>query len=472
MEECRAYFESVIKELSTDSLYWGRNDYRCGDVRAAKFIIDQAVEMGALPASQSPLAVAAGEVAALPPYKSAVLPLGGPGRWAAIVGDDPQGADYQKYMPFLQNFSFDLNVMRGAMSLSVDGREMIPTVDFTAKEFSPSCKGRFDVKYLEDRYYDPDLFVKHLNSGEYANSFVVVDWTKYNTLPFESYMERYRPYLEPLDKVGGIILKDDAGTYVENTLFPYFKARAHFVTPEPVLFVGGSFPCDAKEIETDIESELIKGHDAHNVAAFLPGTDPDAECITFIAHYDHLGAMGSDNVFPGANDNASGVAMLLSLMKYWTQTEHGAPLQFIFLDAEESNLLGAFYNAANPLIPLDRIKCVLNCDMVGDGGDTLHCQCEEDGRWIIDALKAINDSGSDGFADFFVEGVDDNSDHYAYEQAGVPSTYYETKGEFYDHYHTPRDTYGHTTSCNYHRLFRMFTEFVKGSTQVPAPGRQ
>ncbi len=462
MEACREYYAQVIKELSTDSIYWGRNNYNNGDIKAAKYIIDQLVGFGGVPASQSPMAVVPEGVEAHPAYKSPVLPYDGIGRWASVAGEEGS-IEYQKYVPFLQTFSFDLNVMRGAMSLIVDGKNMVPTVDYIVKESSPSCKGKFEIKYLDDKYYSQEEFVKHLNSGAYKNAFVVVDWAKYNTLPFESRLERYMPYLGPLDKVGGIILKDDAGTYTTNVQFPYFKARAYYLTPEPVLFVNGTFPSDAKELEIELESEMIFKHDAHNVVAYLPGTGKNAktdECITFIAHYDHLGAMGAENIFPGANDNASGVAMLLSFMKYWQETEHSMPLQFIFLDSEEANLLGAFYNAANPIIPLEKIKCILDCDMVGDNGDILNCQCEENGRWIIDALKKINDESEDGFADFAISPVDDNSDHYAYQLAGVPSTYFETKGEFYDHYHTPRDTYEHTTTYNYHRLFNMLTKFV------------
>ncbi len=468
MNECKTYFESVVKELSDASKYYGRNAYENGDIFAAKYIIDQVRELGAIPASKSTMAIEdcflhTKEVQ--PPYKGHIYNIGLE-RWSGMVENGYERTpEYDKYVPYLQNFSFDLNVMRGNMKLVVDGKEMEPTVDYIAKEFSPTCQGKFEIKYLDDKYYTEELFVKHLNSGEYRNAFVVVDWAKYNTLPFESHMERYIPYLMPLDKVGGIIIKDAAGSYSPNAQFPYFKARAHYVTPEPVLMVNGTFPDDAKELEIDMVSQMYPRHDAHNVVAFLPGTGKNAkndECITFIAHYDHLGCMGRKNVFPGANDNASGVAMLLSFIKYWSGTEHSMPLQFIFLDAEESNLLGAFFYAANPVIPLDKIKCVINCDMVGDSGDNLHCQCEQDGQWIIDALKKINDEYADGFKAFDLEGVDDNSDHYAFEQAGVPSTYFETKGEFYDHYHTPRDTYEHFTSCNYHRLFHMFTTFVNG----------
>ena len=452
MESCKEYFNEVIRDLSDPVAYSGRKSVNDGDIRAARYIIDRIVEFGALPATCSPLAEGYDESCnkpAFPPYKSAVFPCGA-GRWK-----DSEG----KYLPFLQHFSFDLNVLCGNMSLSVDGRQLTPAADFYAKEFSPSCKGRFKIEYLDEKYYTEELFVKQLNSGRYRDAFVVIDWDRYNTLPFESRMERYIPYLMPLDKVGGIIIKDASTQYIH-----YAMARAHFVTPEPVILVNKDFPDDAKDLDIDIESRMTRSYDAHNIAAYLPSRGRDKiedQCITFVAHYDHLGHMGADNVFPGANDNASGVGMLLSLMKYWSRTDHRMPIQFLFLDAEESNLLGAFYYCANPIIPLDKIKCVINCDMVGDNGDSMHCQCDPDGEWIMDALRAINDSSEDGFADFDLGRVNDDSDHYAFEQAGVPSVSCETRGDFYKDYHTPRDTRDNVTDYNYHRLFTMLTGFVR-----------
>ena len=57
MNECKTYFESVVKELSDASKYYGRNAYENGDIFAAKYIIDQVREMGAMPASKSSMAI-------------------------------------------------------------------------------------------------------------------------------------------------------------------------------------------------------------------------------------------------------------------------------------------------------------------------------------------------------------------------------------------------------------------------------
>ena len=73
------------------------------------------------------------------------------------------------------------------------------------------------------------------------------------------------------------------------------------------------------------------------------GTDPAADTYyTFIAHYDHLGCMGEGFVFPGANDNASGAAMLVTLAKYFSKHRPRHGIQFILLDAEEETRLGSF----------------------------------------------------------------------------------------------------------------------------------
>ena len=89
--------------------------------------------------------------------------------------------------------------------------------------------------------------------------------------------------------------------------------------------------------------------------------------FVFTAHYDHLGKIGDDCYFAGANDNASGVAVLLDMAKYYAQNPSDYSIVFIFTTAEEIGLLGSKYAAENSLIELDKIKFLFNLDMCGTG---------------------------------------------------------------------------------------------------------
>lgn len=436
--EMKGYYNHVVEELSSE-MYMGRSNYADGDIKAAKFIIDELRKAGAGP-------VISGQTefrSAYPVRKSVVRPYGY-GRW--------QTAD-SIYLPYLQNFTYPLNVMRGAMSLSVDGVKMEPTVDYIVKEFSPSCSGEFRVEVLKEEYYTPEKFFKYLNSGAFKKSFILLDWHLFKEkMPVDD-LEIYNTYFSPLHMVGGLILQD-------KEQFPFFKARSYYKTPMPVIMVNSAFPKDAESLSIDLESEMIPQHDAHNIIARIEGTKGKDERILFMAHYDHLELMGKDNMFAGANDNASGVAMLLSLAKYYSLHKPEKTIDFLFLDGEEENLLGAFYYAENAPAPLDKIKYAVNVDMVGDTGDTLICEISKEGENGLQLFRKINKGLKGGFNDIECHALTDNSDHYALALKGVPVIYFTVEGEYYKHYHTPRDIYENTSDMNFERIFNLITSFV------------
>jgi hypothetical protein len=105
-----------------------------------------------------------------------------------------------------------------------------------------------------------------------------------------------------------------------------------------------------------------------NVAAVLPGCDPKLrdEWIILSAHFDHLGKIG-DVLFPGADDNASGVAMLLEVAeRFALQKERPRrTVVFVAFDQEETGLQGSTHFATHPPRPLKNLKAFLTADMLG-----------------------------------------------------------------------------------------------------------
>jgi Zn-dependent M28 family amino/carboxypeptidase len=107
-----------------------------------------------------------------------------------------------------------------------------------------------------------------------------------------------------------------------------------------------------------------------NVVGLLPGGDPAraAEPVILSSHYDHLGvrtaADGARSIHPGAYDNASGVALLLTIAEAVAAMDAPPPrpLLFVATTAEESGLLGAEWYARNPLFPLSTTAAALNVD--------------------------------------------------------------------------------------------------------------
>jgi hypothetical protein len=105
-----------------------------------------------------------------------------------------------------------------------------------------------------------------------------------------------------------------------------------------------------------------------NVVAVLPGIDPKLkdEWVLLAAHFDHLGMRGG-RLFPGADDNASGVAMLLEVAERFAlqKVKPRRTLVFAAFDLEENGLLGSNQFASHPPLPFRSLKAVLNADMLG-----------------------------------------------------------------------------------------------------------
>ncbi|HSU51301.1 MAG TPA: M28 family peptidase, partial [Segetibacter sp.] len=145
-------------------------------------------------------------------------------------------------------------------------------------------------------------------------------------------------------------------------------------------------------IKVDVENKEIDKFGTANVCGWVRGTRNPDSIIVLSAHYDHLGGMGADTYFPGANDNASGTSLLLGLAKCYAVHPQPYTIAFIFFAGEEAGLRGSKYFTGNPLFPLNNIRFVLNLDLegTGDEGITVVNATEFPKQFAI--LNAVNDS--------------------------------------------------------------------------------
>jgi Zn-dependent M28 family amino/carboxypeptidase len=178
-----------------------------------------------------------------------------------------------------------------------------------------------------------------------------------------------------------------------------------------------------------LDTELKRNYQTQNLAAIVRGrTQPDSFLVVS-AHYDHLGMMGKNTYFPGANDNASGVALLLELAAHYARPENQPACSVVFLlfGAEEAGLVGSRYFVAHPLVPLPRIKFLVNLDLLGTG---------EEGATVVNGkifesayqrLTALNDAHH-YLPRLTARGRAANSDHFPFSEAGVPAFFLYTRG--------------------------------------------
>ncbi len=105
-----------------------------------------------------------------------------------------------------------------------------------------------------------------------------------------------------------------------------------------------------------------------NVGAILHGSDPRLrdEWVIVAAHFDHLGSRRG-RLYPGADDNASGVAMMLETARSLVQQQNGTrrSVMFVGFDLEEVGLYGSRYFVAHPPVALDKVVLFVTADMIG-----------------------------------------------------------------------------------------------------------
>jgi hypothetical protein len=187
--------------------------------------------------------------------------------------------------------------------------------------------------------------------------------------------------------------------------------------------------------------------DATNLVAIVRGTSRPDDVLLLTAHYDHLG--NRDGVLhPGADDNASGVAVLLQAAAYVAAHPLRHSVVFAAFDGEEQGLQGAKHFVAHPPIPLARIRLMVNLDMVSRS-DTSSIVAS--GTAFDPTLKDLVTRAAAGrrltvaFGHdrpvYVAGGVADwtnQSDQGPFHAAGVRTLYYGVE----DHadYHKPTDT--------------------------------
>ena len=181
-----------------------------------------------------------------------------------------------------------------------------------------------------------------------------------------------------------------------------------------------------------------------NLVGRCAGTDPALPAIVLSAHYDHLG-IRDGRLFPGADDNASGVAAMLEIAAQCVAQPFRHDVIVAAFDAEEGGLNGAQAFVAEPPMAKARIGLNVNLDMVarGDKGEiyiagtrhwpTLRPLLEPVvARAPIRVLFGHDVPGS-GHDDWTMQ-----SDHGPFHRAGIPFVYFGV--EDHPDYHQPSDT--------------------------------
>jgi hypothetical protein len=229
-----------------------------------------------------------------------------------------------------------------------------------------------------------------------------------------------------------------------------------------------SFPL-ASDLRVSLRSDVDHtARDIHNVIGFIPGATD--EYVIIGAHYDHLGVgeqyslapEKAGTVHPGADDNASGVAGLLALARYFGSRESNPKpprgIVFIAFAGEELGLLGSVHYTNHPPLPLSRAQLMINMDMIGRirenkvmvGGAAPGTPM----RGLLDALGPKYKLDLD-LSDTSVYG---SSDHTSFKSKRVPTLFFFSG--LHADYHRPTDTWEKIDAAASVRLLRLIADLT------------
>ena len=348
-----------------------------------------------------------------------------------------------------QPFTLDINTFPGKMEMYVDGVKQVPGVDFTVREFTPGIKGTYKLYYIDTLNYDPVKIFSDLEMPNYKGSFLVCDfWFSYK---HGSDFKRFQN-----DKWAG----NSGILFTWEEPLKFYKAYGEKVGEKPIIWVPYRFPKDALTVTLDIDNKFLDDYECFNVIAKVEGRRHD-QCYVFTAHYDHLGNMGKKVYYPGANDNASGTAAIVTLAEYYAANRPEYDMYFIAFSGEDANLRGSEWYATHPIVPLEQIKYLFNLDMIGDNNPVQYCEVSDEGMPGYALFEKIN-AEKKYFKSLNRGKLAANSDHYPFAKRHVPCVFFENEGgDAFKYYHTIHDSWDNFLSDSYVPVFSLVRDFIE-----------
>lgn len=315
---------------------------------------------------------------------------------------------------FKQEFNFDVNTFPGIVEVKLDNKVLETGKDFIVSPISGGAKGDYSLFWIDSANFPQVLEqMKSMRlGGTTAFVFDSKGISNKDTLALFKDFKYYSASLGPVIEI-------------EEQKFTWSVGRQN--APNAMVSILRShLSKDVEKITFNIEQKLEQKYKVANVIGYIEGKCKKKNLV-ISAHYDHLGMMGQKVCFPGANDNASGSAMLLYLAKYYSLHKPKYNIVFMSFAGEEAGILGSKFYTENPLFPLKKIRFLTNLDLAGTG---------DEGITIVNATlhkKQFKKIGGINLEKKYLKKVSlrgpaANSDHYFFTQKGVPAFFIYTNG--------------------------------------------
>jgi len=343
---------------------------------------------------------------------------------------------------YFQHFDFPVNTFPDEIEISVDGKKLKEGDDYLINAHSSSARKSYKLQRLKE-YTSPDVFNKNA-----CICYTVIS----DSLPEETRTALFNDLTSGKIKSGALVI-------LNQKKLTWTVAKDQYKIPVAIV-LQYFLPDDAKEISFSVTNKFLPKFKADNVIGYVKGSVKSDSFLVFSAHYDHLGMMGRNIYFPGANDNAICISMLLNLAAHYSKKENQpeCSIAFIAFAGEEAGLVGSKFYTEHPLFSLSKIKFLINLDLLGTG---------EEGMMVVNAtefpqqfhlLDSLNNEEK-YLVKLGQRGKAKNSDHYYFSEAGVPCFFFYTMGGI-QAYHDVNDKAETLPLTEFQDVYRLILDFV------------
>ncbi|GAB4400104.1 MAG: hypothetical protein OHK0053_21270 [Microscillaceae bacterium] len=359
---------------------------------------------------------------------------------------------------FFQTFALAANTFPGQVVLQIGKTRLQPGTDFIANAISRGGKGKARLLPLDTAIFSqPEARALFLEQNLKRKALLLP------ARSFERMIELPQALIDKIYSCPVVIEQKEqklvAALSQKALSPPYFE-----VLQNRLDSILSAQPTSKINIKYRLDAQLVPDYQTQNVIGYLPGTQAKEQFFVVSAHYDHLGQMGEGVYFPGANDNASGIALLLELARHYARPENRPPFSLVFMafSAEEIGLLGSLHYVKNPLFPLEQINFLVNLDLVGTGDEGTMVVNGSVLQEAFERLHTLNEQHQ-YLPKLARRGLAANSDHYFFSRSGVPAIFLYTLGGI-SAYHDVFDRPETLPLTKFEGLFGLLCDFIDSFT--------
>lgn len=394
----RAYALAQIRILTSDSLH-GRGYVNQGDAKAARYLEAEFARIGLQP---------------LPELES-----------------------------YLQPFPNPVNTFPGTLKIVYNDTELQPGVDYLLSPESAGGSGKAKVVQVDWSN------LQRIKASKCRGKVLVVDP---GTTKNKDSLSLFWKTIAPLSREAAVFVRVEQGKLT----WSVSSGTAGKVLIELAAAVPRKYG-KPRSLAWEVEQKAEPAYRSQNVIGMVKGSLADS-FVLVTAHYDHLGRMGAATIFPGANDNASGTALMLDLARSFAAETPKYSMLFIAFAGEEAGLVGSRYFTEHPPVPLKNIKMVYNIDLAGGGDKGVTIVNATEYPAYFAKLEELN-ARNGWLAAVKKRGKAANSDHYWFSEKGVPAFFMYAEGGV-TAYHDVNDTADKLPMNEYEDLFRLVRAFL------------